>query len=234
MNKIAIYRPMVFALIIFFAGCSGAKKETSTITISGKVIYPGYKSGQRIKIVVKDKSEQGLIDVASVDILQPGRYSLKVPKEVVVKRASIGALVIDSAGKPTSEGGRYTEALEIGETNINGIDIVIKAPTPVNENYNGPTVNISGNIDFPAYKNGQRIRIFAKTYSGPGPADIAYIDIPEPGAYVLKVPKGTGRAYVGAIVVKSEEVVTTEKGRYKNSPLEIQDSDLTGIDITIR
>ncbi len=104
--------------------------------------------------------------------------------------------------------------------------------------YQGPTVTISGRIDFPGYKEGLlRIRISAKSFPGEGRADIAYVDIPRPGEYSLKVPQNIGNVYISALILELVETVP-RKGvslgtQYNGNPIKVNTEDISGVNITL-
>lgn len=126
----------------------------------------------------------------------------------------------------------YSVAQEITES-----PSVKKGSQLLMSTYQGLTVTISGKIDFPGYKKGQYIKVNAKSFPGKGLADIAFVDIPQPGAYSLKVPQNIGDVYITAVILEPGEKNPSKdslRGKHKDNPLKIGQSDIKGVDIIIK
>lgn len=225
---------IIFSLAAFCAEYLLAQgegvRQGSTVTISGKVDFPGYKPGQRIRINIRRKPARGAADIASVDIPGPGMYSLAVPRNT--GNVYITAIAFDPESKAIAPGQTYAmNPLKVGQSNIEGVDILISAPIPTPKKPQRPYVIVSGKVDFPGYKTGQRIRINAKSKPGRGPTDIAQADLTGPGTYSLEVPRNAGSVYIGAVVF--ERGNTTPVTGVGFVGIKIKNSDISGVDIKI-
>lgn len=151
MRKRVMYLIMVYSLFILFVSTPGfinAQEQAGssvsqdpfreqalmdtyqgpTVTISGKLIFPAYKQGQQIKIVVKALPAKGkettLIAVA--DLSQPGDYSLKVPSnfgEIYINMVVLEPVKqAPDAYMPIARLGKF---LKVGSSDIKGVDIAI-------------------------------------------------------------------------------------------------------------
>ncbi len=98
------------------------------------------------------------------------------------------------------------------------------------------SVTISGKVDFPSYKEGQRIRIMAQSSPGAKLPDIAFVDISQPGEYSLKVPQNVGDIYIAAVVLEPGETTPHKdslKQIYDKNPIGVKTEDISGADITL-
>ncbi|MDO8489570.1 MAG: hypothetical protein Q7S42_05635 [Candidatus Omnitrophota bacterium] len=125
----------LFNLVTLLMGDSIAQEKSDlpvqgpTVTISGKITFPGYKEGQRIFIGAKSSSSEGPPDIAHAIIAQPGDYSLKVPQNIgnaYIRVAVLqpGEMIISSKSLRQ----KYDEGrpIEVGAFDISGLDIAIQ------------------------------------------------------------------------------------------------------------
>lgn len=209
------------------------KYQGPTVTVSGKVLLPDYKSGTIT--ISASHNYYGFPDIALTVIPCPGEYSLRVPKNF--GNIYIRARSFQPGERPNRDvigpSGRYSNnPLKIGSFDIKGVDLVI---TPrsllLMDFYPGPTVTISGKVIFSDYESGPiAISVSSKTQTSP---DIAITVIPGPGEYALRVPKNFGDMYLWAMNLVTDEKAYLNRpmGKYKQNPLRVGRYDIQGIDI---
>jgi len=209
-----------------------------TVTISGRIDYPDYKGGEQIRVSAKSFPGEEPPDIAYIVIPQPGEYSLKVPQNI--GDVYIAAVVLKPGERMprigVSLGAQYSSnPLKVSSSDIKDVNMIIKKPILMST-YEGPTVSISGRIDYPDYKEGQQIRIAAKSFSGKGLPDIASADIPRPGEYSLKVPQDIGDVYVGAVILEPGQKDPTSdslRQKYDKNPIKVNTTDISEVNITL-
>lgn len=112
-------------------------------------------------------------------------------------------------------------------------------PALLMDTYEGPTVNLSGRVIYPDFKEGQQITITVKNSPGISIAEgrIAVATLSEPGDYSVRVPQNTKGIYIIATVLKPGSMGFGEDdykwGIYSDTPLEVQDADIKDIDFII-
>ncbi len=233
----ALKTPLIFA---------SYNTPSQAITILGTVNFEEYKKGKILILARKKSKKRELPDVASTWISQPGKFTLKVPK-------NIGSLYIDAVNVDESweekfplsltaiYGSYQTNPIHVGSFDINNIDITLKElRKPLMDVYKGPTVEISGTVRFREYSKGL-ILILARTYPFvKGLPDVAISELSSPGKFTLKVPKNIGSLYIDAVNVdeswnrNSPMLNSTPTGSYLEDPIKITSSNISGIDITIQ
>ncbi len=204
-----------------------------TLTISGRVIFPEYESGEIT--VFASRTYLGPPDISLTVIPRPGEYSLKAPQNfgeiyIIARNPKPADRLNKNITKPF---GRYSNnPLKAGSFDIKGVNLVINSrPFMLMDFYPGPTVSISGRIIFPGYESGEiSISVSSKDRV---PADIALIIIPRPGEYTFRVPRNFGNLYLQAKNFNSTgpEKLNSRVGRYKEDFIKIGPGDIQGVDI---
>ncbi|MFA6357367.1 MAG: hypothetical protein WCY09_01675 [Candidatus Omnitrophota bacterium] len=193
--------------------------QGETASIKGKIIFAGYKGGPIIINATSNKG--GLPDVNSVTLSAPGEYDLKVP-------VNTGTIYITAVnGDENTRGsqkaiGSYGKPLVVGSAGIEGVDIKLYEDISSGIN-NYSTVTISGRVIFDNYASGT-IFIGAGQVEFERP-NLNVMEVSAPGEYTLKVPKNIGPVYVTAT---TGDTIAA----YKNNPILVGDTDLSGVDIT--
>jgi hypothetical protein len=245
-GKIAIVILLIIPLSVW-SGCKHKKPRKGTcfmdnyqgptVTISGKIIFPNY-NGERFRIsAIKPLVQRPQDTVSSMQVFRPGEYSIKVPQDIGDVNIRVIAL---KPGQNFNDGtrpeeGRYeNNPLKVGRYDIKGIDITVKRHhILLMDNYQGPTVTISGKIIFPNY-NGERFRIGARSHPSKFPEDIALEEIYHPGGYFLKVPQNIGDVYIRGMFLRPGELRTAKystKEYNEGRPIKVETSDIRGVDI---
>lgn len=245
---------LLFILAAFLGGEALAQEERVSaprpvmedydgpaVTLSGRVIYPDYTPGQRITVTVKNSPSASIRDTqfARINLSGPGDYSIRVPQNL--KDVYIIATVLKEGGMGFGENdykwGIYSDSpMAVESSDIGDLDIIISRgylmPT-----YQGPTVNISGKIDFPGFREGWKLLMTLRSSNYIGPPDIAAVDISGPGDYSVKVPPDIGNIYIRVVAFDPAKSDLRENimglGLYVNNPVRVAGSDIEGIDITI-
>lgn len=239
---IAIFLTMPLAL----SGCGqgGIEKDKKvflfmdkyhgpTVTLSGMVVFPDYAGGAIT--IFASRRYSGPPDIILAEIPSPGKYSVKVPKDLgdIHLRARSFAPGEKPNRSITGASGRYrNNPLKIGSIDIKGVDIVITQTSfLIMDFYLGPTVTVSGKVIFPDYKSGEIAISFSS--KNQTPTDIALLIIPRPGEYTIKVPKNFGDVYLQAKSFNStgETPLNSRVARYKQNPLKVSRYDIKGIDV---
>ncbi len=119
-------------------------------------------------------------------------------------------------------------------------------PTLIMDTYKGVTVTVSGKIDYPGYKAGERIVISVRSHPVSQPPagrsdmlpDIALMTISHPGNYSLKVPQNIGDIYMTARVIPIGENIPNKnapKAKYSGGlPIKVGTKDISGIDMVLQ
>ncbi len=223
--------------------------EGPTVEISGEVKYKEYSLGKILILARTHSNPEKPPDIAVLELLSPGKFKLKVPK-------NIGALYIDAvnvkeewrrgsaAGGTISPSGSYPKnPLKVGSSDISHVNITLypAGRGPIMDSYEGPTVEISGEVKYKEYSLG-KILILARTHSNPEkPPDIAVLELLSPGKFKLKVPKNIGALYIDAVNVKEEwrrgsaaGGTISPSGSYPKNPLKVGSNDIAGIKIALK
>jgi hypothetical protein len=266
MKRAIIHLTEIFTLFILFVFISSFircttqaqdRKSTlmdtyqgTTVTISGKVVFPAYEQNYQVKIVVETlptETENSTL-VAIEDLPQPGDYSVEVPKNQGDIYLKVGLLVpaeqSPTGYRPVKKFARADRYLKVGSFNIRGVDFTIKEgerSTPLMDTYQGPTVTISGKVVFSDYKQDQLIKMIIET-SPPGAEEsvlVAREDLPQPGDYSVEVPKNQGDIYLKIRVMEpAEEDPTGYRPVVKFARLDrylkVGSFNIRGVDFTIR
>jgi hypothetical protein len=212
-----------------------------TVTVSGRIIFPGYRQGQLIHIVVAPLPS-GDVALASplvtLYLEEPGEYSLSLPRNAgnVKFRASVfEAGMYGSVAK-----GGLAEPLKVGDRDLDGVDITILpkgGQSLLMRSYQGPTVRVSGRVIYPGYREGQQVRIVARSFPEEAPADIEILDLSRPGEFSLQVPRYMGELYLGAVVLQPGETRpgpdNLRKLYNQGRPVKVNASDIQGVDIML-
>ncbi len=219
--------------------------KNPTVTISGTVTFDEYKDG-RIIVMANDRefTEEGMRSIAITSLSSPGDYSLDVPKDI--GDVYIGAGVVSSKRDGIYTGSRMSffnfyvlNPVKIGSSDIKAVNIVLDSLSPLMESYKGPTVTVSGRINFDEYKGGQ-IMVMAneKGFMQGDNSYISTIKLSLPGEYSIRVPRDAGKMYIGAVVPiyklgESTKVMMSKPIPYSGNPLKIGSSDIKYVDIDV-
>ena len=154
MRKAIIYLSAIFSLFILFVFPSrftSAEEQSDasavqfqyerqsrmedyqgpTLTISGKVVFPGHKQGQLIRIIVftpPTKTKESTL-VAIKDLSQPGDYSVEVPRSLGNAYLTVVPLEPAEEGpigyRPIRGLGRSSKLIKGGHSDIKGVNVTI-------------------------------------------------------------------------------------------------------------
>jgi len=99
-----------------------------TVSISGKVIFPDYKEGQHIRILLKSFAYARGADIANIAMPGPGDYSAKVPQNF--GDIYISATVLQPGEEFPSSNNldieyNQGEPVKVGTSDIPDIDIAL-------------------------------------------------------------------------------------------------------------
>lgn len=232
----------------------GITDRESSIKISGRIIFNEYKNGV---ILVMAKSQNLFMkrsppDIGFTLLSSPGEYTLEVPK-------NIGEIYLESVNTqdifqgPSSSfdvpyGAYINNPLKISSSNIKNVDITInkEIPTPRNtfmSSYRGPTVTVSGKIDFEFWFENPKglIYIIARSedaYKKNSYPDIEIKAISTVGEYTIKLPKNIGKIYIETVAMKEGDVhlkpvIDSPVGTYIHNPINIGSQDVKDVNISL-
>jgi hypothetical protein len=103
-----------------------------TVTISGEITFPAFEQSYQIKIIVETlpTESQEVNVIAIADLAQPGKYSIKVPRdqgEVLLKVRVLGSAEEGPAKyRPIGEFTKPNKSLSVGRSDIKEINFLIK------------------------------------------------------------------------------------------------------------
>ena len=272
MRKAIIYLSAIFSLFILFVFPSrftSAEEQSDasavqfqyerqsrmedyqgpTLTISGKVVFPGHKQGQLIRIIVftpPTKTKESTL-VAIKDLSQPGDYSVEVPRSLGNAYLTVVPLEPAEEGpigyRPIRGLGRSSKLIKGSHSDIKGVNVTIgegEPSSPRMEDYQGPTLTISGKVVFPGHKQGQLIRIivFTPPTKTKESTLVAIKDLSQPGDYSVEVPRSLGNAYLTVVPLEPAEEgpigYRPIRGLGRSSKLiKGSHSDIKGVNVTI-
>lgn len=229
-----------------------------TIKISGNVNFKNSKNYKDKTMIVNVKSEKNFLeglppDIASSTASPSGKFSLRVPKMVGKVYLETICFINDKKNiasrsdiSPKVFYGLYLgNPLEVKIEEFNNINIDIfdtkgkNEAAPVMLQYDGPTVNISGEVTFEGYKRGIILVMARRSLQiNSGVPDINYTMLLKPGKYTLAVPKEAGKIYIDAVNLTDERdnLRTTNRvshGYYEGNPIRVGASDVNNVNIAL-
>jgi len=209
------------------------------IVISGKVIYEEFKKGD-IELYWTTVLNYGgppdpRFQHGLTYLPEPGSYRFIIHK-------NYGNIYICARNKGLMhESFAYfiSDAIKIGTNDMRGYNIVLRQNKLLMDDYEGPTIRISGRVICSHCKKGiisicvystdwyRKVRL---------PPDIAKVNLAMPGDFRLEVPKNFGKVCLVAVNIpegeKSGNSPKCLQASYINNPVVLKDVDINNIEIT--
>jgi len=225
----------VLIIMLFIRG-----SRAPYVSISGRVVYDQFVKGDielywtsilNIGGPPDPRFQQGLTYLA-----KPGPYRLKVPR-------NFGNIYICARNKGSMhESFAYfiSEPISIGLEDLNRYDIVLKPNKLLMDDYQGPTVKLSGEVSCRNCEKGKiSVCVYSQDWYGKVrlPPDIAKTSLKSPGDFSLEVPQGSGKICLLAVSIpegeKSGNSPRSLQASYPDNPLTVTDKDINGLQIII-
>ncbi len=224
------------------------------IKISEKVMFDNYKTGT---ILVMAKSKEAFLnrtrpDIAITYLSSPGDYILEIPNgadNVYLEAVNVQDILQGPEFSFNAPYGVYADnPLHISSSNIKDVDIVLNekrlgSMDILMSTYKGPTVTVSGKVDFEFWFENPKGTIWIvvrseKAYKENTYPDIAIEVISKPGKYTLKLPNNIGNVYIEAIAMKKGEmflkpIIDSPVGTYIKNPVNIGSKDIKDVNISL-